>query len=135
MRTPSALTTLTPLATLQELDPKNPESYFNRGTVYSVGGENEAAIADFTRAINVDETYAPALRNRALDYRRVKKYIEAQQDYHTLHLLTGRLSANQEAEQEEEKIESAEIFGHGSKDLYDKNAELTYLHHALFTGE
>ena len=101
----------------------------------SQGGDNEAAIADFTAAINADETYAPALKNRALEYRRVKKYIEAQQDYHTLHLLTGRLSANHETEKEEEKIESAQIFGSGTGDLYDKNAELTFLHRALFTGK
>ena len=100
----------------------------------ATGGENELAIKDFTLAINVDEAYEPALRNRALEYRRIKKYLEAQEDYHNLHLLTGRLTANQEGNEEEETIESAQIFGTGAKDLYDKNAELTFLHRALFTG-
>jgi Flp pilus assembly protein TadD len=37
-----------------ELDPTNANAYFNRGSAYDSIGDFDAAIADYTRALDLD---------------------------------------------------------------------------------
>jgi tetratricopeptide (TPR) repeat protein len=47
-------------------DPENPQACNQRGIAFARSGEYQAALAEFTRAIRRDPTYADAFYNRAL---------------------------------------------------------------------
>ena len=51
-----------------EYDPKNAESYFNRGIGYCDKGEYDKAIEDYTEAIRLNPKYADAYYTRGLTY-------------------------------------------------------------------
>lgn len=46
------------------LEPKNAESYYNRGLLYGVLGDSESELADFSTTIMLDPDYAAAYRER-----------------------------------------------------------------------
>ena len=47
------------------MNPNYAESYNNRGAAYSAKGENERAIADFTKALGIAPQVAKTYHNRA----------------------------------------------------------------------
>jgi lipoprotein NlpI len=55
-------------------------SFHNRGCIRYARRENDLAIADFTRALEINANYALAYRNRALAYDQVGRADLAQQD-------------------------------------------------------
>ena len=42
------------MSSVLELDPTNANAYFNRGSAYDSIGDFDAAIADYTRALDLD---------------------------------------------------------------------------------
>ena len=51
-----------------QADPKDPEVYNNRGSVYTFKGRYDLALADFTKTLELNPRYARAYYNRALAY-------------------------------------------------------------------
>ena len=58
-------------------------SYNNRGVAHNRAGDDEAAIEDYSRAIQVNPRYFTALSNRAYLYYKSGRYSLASQDYTT----------------------------------------------------
>ena len=48
-----------------ELDPSNANAYFNRGSAYDSIGDFDAAIADYTRALDLDMSAGPQQQPRS----------------------------------------------------------------------
>lgn len=63
------------------LESSNPVILVNRGLVYSELGNYEAAIADYTAAIEHDNTLSEAYYNRANAHHNLKQYEAAVADY------------------------------------------------------
>ncbi|MEC4983368.1 MAG: tetratricopeptide repeat protein [Oscillatoria sp. PMC 1068.18] len=59
----------------------HPWVYYNRGTVYSREGNNQAAIADFNRALDLKPNYAAAFNNRGNAHFEIGDEDEAIADY------------------------------------------------------
>ena len=53
----------------------------NRGKTYRLMGKYDQALADFDRAIGLDEKYAWAIANRGITYRLMDKYELALADF------------------------------------------------------
>src|SRR6266542_339102 len=56
-------------------------AYYKRGNGYSNKGENERAIEDYARAIQLMPDYVAALNNRALAYEDLQQHDRAFADY------------------------------------------------------
>jgi tetratricopeptide (TPR) repeat protein len=54
---------------------------YDRGVALDAMGKMQAAIADYSAAIGLDPTFAPALNNRANAYRRMGRIAAAKRDY------------------------------------------------------
>jgi tetratricopeptide (TPR) repeat protein len=63
-----------------EADPKNPVNYFNRALGYRWKGENELAIEDYSKAIELKEDFYQAFYNRSVIYYQLEKTEEAISD-------------------------------------------------------
>jgi tetratricopeptide (TPR) repeat protein len=63
--------------------PDNPKAWYNRALTYRLShlGSNQQALADYTRAIELDPTFAWALINRGNVYIDLKEYELALRDY------------------------------------------------------
>ena len=59
------------LTTVVEANPDSPEAYNVRGTAYGRAGRNREALADFTRAIELNPRFHQAYANRALIHRQM----------------------------------------------------------------
>ena len=57
--------------------PKNGYLYYNRGTLYALRNDNQRAIDDYTRAIQLEQNLAEAYYNRGLVFIRLKRVDEA----------------------------------------------------------
>jgi tetratricopeptide (TPR) repeat protein len=55
-------------------------AYYNRGNVYTFLGRYDKAIHDFSKAIQIDPTYAMAYYNRGITYFLKKEYDNAWDD-------------------------------------------------------
>ena len=64
-----------------QLNPNNAGAYFGRGTSYDDLGQEEHAIADYTKAIELKPNYAKAYNNRGNAYQDINQYERAIQDY------------------------------------------------------
>jgi len=60
--------------------PNDAEACYNRGNAYSLKGEYDKAIADYTKAIEINPKYAKAYYNRGLAYYLKKEYDKAWED-------------------------------------------------------
>lgn len=60
-----------------ELDPKNPEIYFNLGNCYGLLGSHSEAIWYFNKAIELEPTFAMAWYNKGIAYLKLDKLSEA----------------------------------------------------------
>ncbi|MGB8601332.1 MAG: tetratricopeptide repeat protein [Rhizomicrobium sp.] len=68
---------------------------FNRGVAWDCVGEADSAIADYSAALSIMPHYAPALNNRANDYRLAGRLDEAGRDYEAvLALADGQVDAS-----------------------------------------
>lgn len=63
------------------LNPNLIEAYNNRGTAYSILGENAKAIADYNEAIRLQPNDPEAYYNRGVTYRELKDYPKAIADF------------------------------------------------------
>ena len=63
------------------LESSNPKILVNRGLVHDELGEYELAIADYTAALERDETLSEAYYNRANAYHNLKQYEASVADY------------------------------------------------------
>jgi tetratricopeptide (TPR) repeat protein len=63
------------------LNPNLIEAYNNRGTAYSIIGQNEKAIVDYNEAIRLKPTDPEAYYNRGVTYREIKDYPKAIADF------------------------------------------------------
>ena len=63
------------------LDPANAHAFHNRGISYDKKGQYEAAIADFTRVLELDATNANAFFNRGSTHDSIGAYDKAIADY------------------------------------------------------
>jgi len=57
------------------------EAYYNRGVSYGKKGEYDRAIADFTKALEINPRLAQAYYNRGVAYERKGEYDQAIADY------------------------------------------------------
>jgi tetratricopeptide (TPR) repeat protein len=62
-------------------NPKDFESYLNRGIAQAELGKNKEAIADYSQAMQLDADSSTAYYNRANAYHQLKQYPEAIKDY------------------------------------------------------
>jgi len=58
-------------------DPRDAVAFYNRGLAYVAKDEIDSAIADYTRAIELNPNYGPAIEARASAYARKGDYIRA----------------------------------------------------------
>ena len=77
--------------------PSSAEDYFNRGTARYGKGDLDAAIADFTKAIEFNPQVAMSYANRGMAKLEQGKYAEAQQDFDTAIKLDSSLKSDVEA--------------------------------------
>jgi tetratricopeptide (TPR) repeat protein len=63
------------------MNPSDVDSYNNRGAAYEAKGDNERAIADFNKALDIDPRLAKAYYNRAAVYRAKSEIDRAITDY------------------------------------------------------
>jgi tetratricopeptide (TPR) repeat protein len=63
-----------------QIDPKDAESYNNRGSTYTLKGQYKEAISDFDKAIKLNPRYAKAYYNRGLAYYYLENYLKAVTD-------------------------------------------------------
>ncbi|MGD9680196.1 MAG: protein kinase [Candidatus Obscuribacterales bacterium] len=63
-----------------EKSPQDKELFYSRGQLHQLRDERNDAIADYTRALEIDPGYARARRTRALLYSLVADYAKAQAD-------------------------------------------------------
>jgi tetratricopeptide (TPR) repeat protein len=63
------------------MNPKDADTYNNRGAAYQIKGENERAIADFSKALDIDPRLAKAYYNRAAGYQAKSEIDRAIADY------------------------------------------------------
>jgi hypothetical protein len=66
---------------LIDLDPDNPDAYYERGDFYYEMDEYSKAIADYSKTIELDPRHVLAYFNRACAYGEIGKYDEAIADY------------------------------------------------------
>jgi tetratricopeptide (TPR) repeat protein len=62
-------------------DPKDANSYVNRGIAYNELGQNQQAIADYNKSLALKPDQVLAYYNRANAYHQLKQYKEAIADY------------------------------------------------------
>lgn len=62
-------------------EPNNFSAYFNRGNIYIEHGLYDKAIADFSKAISLNNQSADAYFNRGIIYMKQQSYTQAQQDF------------------------------------------------------
>lgn len=67
-----------------KLDPNSPELWSNRGTAQAAGKQLEAALASFTRALELNPGFLGAQLNRAHVLFELQRYAEAIPDYEAL---------------------------------------------------
>lgn len=67
------------------------KAYYNRGKVYAAKRSYDAAISDYTRAIEAHPEYAVAYFDRAFAYRHKKHHIQAIKDLHKARSLGYRV--------------------------------------------
>ena len=60
---------------------ENPMVYYNRGVAYMNKGDNENAIRDFTKAIEIKPDTIFAYNNRAFVYKNIGRFNDAIKDY------------------------------------------------------
>ena len=63
-----------------QIDPRDAESYNNRGSILTFKGQYQEAISDFDKAIKLNSRYAKAYYNRGLAYFYLKHYLKAVTD-------------------------------------------------------
>ena len=63
------------------MNPNDADSYNNRGAAYEAKGQNERAVADFSKALDIDPRLAKAYYNRAAVYRAKSEIDRAIADY------------------------------------------------------
>jgi tetratricopeptide (TPR) repeat protein len=63
------------------LDPKEANTYFDRGEAYYYASNYDKAIADFNQAITLNPTFVGAYLERGVVYRAKKDYTHAIDDY------------------------------------------------------
>ncbi len=77
------------LSSVIEKNPEDPSAYNMRGTAHGDARNYAKAIADFTKAVEIDPSYFQAFANRALIYVRLKQFDKALADFdHALTLST-----------------------------------------------
>ncbi len=69
---------------LIEKDSANAEAYYKRAWFFASKGENERALNDYTKAIQLNDRYADAYYNRGLLYSRMKRPELAVNDFSTV---------------------------------------------------
>ncbi len=62
-------------------NPKDADSYVNRGIAYNELGQNQQAIADYNKALELKPDHILAYYNRANAHHQLKQYKEAIADY------------------------------------------------------
>lgn len=65
----------------QQNEPENAQDFVQRGNRYSRNGVYEKAVADYTQAIELDQTFADAYFNRGVSYYELNLYDEAITDF------------------------------------------------------
>lgn len=63
------------------LDPKFAAAYTNRGNLHAAQGDRDAALKDYSQAIEANPENATAYNNRALIHSALRQYEEALSDY------------------------------------------------------
>jgi len=64
-----------------DLNPKDAESHYSRGTAYSRKGQYEEAISDYTKALEINSMDAKAYYNRGIAYCKKSQYDQAILDF------------------------------------------------------
>jgi len=75
---------LNSLDNLLELDKENADAYYNRGWLMEYIGDLEAAVIDYTRAIESNKGHIDAYFNRGIIYIKTKRYEQAAKDFSTV---------------------------------------------------
>jgi tetratricopeptide (TPR) repeat protein len=75
---------------LIERDGKNAVAFFSRGWLYAAKGDLQKAERDYTRAVELDDTFGEAYYNRSLVYVKMKEHIRAIKDFTKTIKLDGR---------------------------------------------
>ncbi len=65
----------------KQVESKDANFYFNRGTAYIAKGQYDQAISDFNKALEINPSYAEAYNNRGAVYSRKGQNDEAISDY------------------------------------------------------
>lgn len=68
-------------------------AYYNRGWTYGAKGQYDQAIADYTRALEINPTYGKAYANWAIGYYLKKEYDKAWDDVNKARKLGHKVDA------------------------------------------
>ena len=72
----------------QILEPHSADTYITRGTAYLKNGESDLAIADFSKAIELDIGNVTAYQNRGIAYYNKSRFYRAVDDFSKVITLT-----------------------------------------------
>ena len=81
-------------------------AFFNRGNAYHSKGDNVNAIADYTKAIEINSKYLSAYNNRGMIYVQREDAINALRDFEKVFELTPNSKKGQKAKENISKLQS-----------------------------
>jgi tetratricopeptide (TPR) repeat protein len=70
-----------PVKTDEVLSPESPQEFYSRGNKYLTNGQNEEAVKEYTKALELDSKLSQAYNHRGIAYKRLNRFDLAMADF------------------------------------------------------